>query len=321
VDRLGRVKHDIHAVCCALLIACGCAAQTTFLVERRELKEASGVVASRSNPGWLWTHNDSGGGSFLYAIDAARRVRLRLKVRGSKSFDWEDVALAYRPGDKDRLIVADTGRNISSKKAEPPRLWIVPEPSLADAGPAPDPKAKLPTLRSPRAHCLKLRFPDKQTPDVEAMFVFPAGGHVGLIAKNEQKKAPGQDRGSAVFVAALPDKTPADKSTKLQLRQAATLRLPGKRRSRLVTGAAVTRDGRLLVLTYTHLHLVDLPPRSSAEPPTLRPVASRKLVGLAHAEGVAVLDATTCLVACEGRPARFTVVRLPHATDRPGGRE
>ena len=73
MDRLGRVKHDIHAVCCALLIACGCAAQTTFLVERRELKEASGVVASRSNPGWLWTHNDSGGGSFLYAIDAARR--------------------------------------------------------------------------------------------------------------------------------------------------------------------------------------------------------------------------------------------------------
>src|SRR5262245_45647812 len=37
-------------------------------LENRSVNESSGIAASRRNKGILWTHNDSGGGPFVFAF-------------------------------------------------------------------------------------------------------------------------------------------------------------------------------------------------------------------------------------------------------------
>ena len=40
-------------------------------VKNPAINEASGIVASRKNPGVLWTHNDSGNDAKIYAISTS----------------------------------------------------------------------------------------------------------------------------------------------------------------------------------------------------------------------------------------------------------
>ena len=66
-------------------------------LEDRSIRESSGVVASRKNPGLFWTHNDSGDGPFVYAFDRAGRGRGTFRVEGAKALDWEDIAAGAGP--------------------------------------------------------------------------------------------------------------------------------------------------------------------------------------------------------------------------------
>ncbi len=59
--------------------------------------EASGLAASRRNPGVLWTHNDSGGGNVVYAINVDGTL-LGTYAFGSGSVrDTEDIAVGPGP--------------------------------------------------------------------------------------------------------------------------------------------------------------------------------------------------------------------------------
>jgi hypothetical protein len=65
------------------------------------LIESSGVAASRTHAGILWTHNDSGDGPNLYATDLHGTDRGAVRVPGAAAVDWEDIALGpcpRRPG-------------------------------------------------------------------------------------------------------------------------------------------------------------------------------------------------------------------------------
>src|SRR5262245_41247001 len=55
------------------------------------LVESSGVAISRRTPGVLWSHNDSGNDSILFAIEpnGTARGRMRVPVRMR---DWEDIS-------------------------------------------------------------------------------------------------------------------------------------------------------------------------------------------------------------------------------------
>ena len=47
--------------------------QDCGLIEYDPIDEASGIAASRKNPNVLWTHNDSGDGPLLYALNIEKR--------------------------------------------------------------------------------------------------------------------------------------------------------------------------------------------------------------------------------------------------------
>ena len=77
-----------------------------------EIKECSGLVASRQFPDVFWTHND-GKKERLYAINRQGATLAEFKVTGAKFQDWEDLAL-----DADsNLYAADTGDN-DAKRSE-----------------------------------------------------------------------------------------------------------------------------------------------------------------------------------------------------------
>ena len=61
-----------------------------------DLPEASGVAASRSVPGRLWAHNDSGP-PVVVALNDRGTVTGRLRLSGAKVEDWEAIAVGPCP--------------------------------------------------------------------------------------------------------------------------------------------------------------------------------------------------------------------------------
>lgn len=94
-----------------------------------EIPEASGLAISRRHRGILWSHNDSGNKTELFAIEAgtgALRARVRVPIATN---DWEDVSAARCPAG-DCLYIADIGNNRLSRPQV--RIYRVPEPALND---------------------------------------------------------------------------------------------------------------------------------------------------------------------------------------------
>lgn len=106
-----------------LLVAAGCgspAKDTSFspftegvsLGEvSKVLEEASGLVASVRNPGYLWVINDSGNPSNVYLIDTTATIVFQCSLQ-IKNRDWEDIAIGPGPEEnKTYVYVGDIGDN------------------------------------------------------------------------------------------------------------------------------------------------------------------------------------------------------------------
>ena len=123
-----------------------------------EVRESSGVAASREHSGVLWTHNDSGGEPEVHAVDPTGRLLGRVRLTGAENKDWEDIALGPCPSGE-CLYIADIGDNRGSRKDV--EIYRIPEPDLnAPAG--------------PRAERFRVRYPDGPR-DAEALFLLPSG--------------------------------------------------------------------------------------------------------------------------------------------------
>lgn len=72
--------------------------------------ESSGLARSAYVSGRLWTHNDSGGGTTIYAVDARGRTSARFSLGNASHKDWEAMASA-KLGTVNYLYVGDIGDN------------------------------------------------------------------------------------------------------------------------------------------------------------------------------------------------------------------
>ena len=102
-------------------------AATNGTVNISGLAEASGVAASRNNPGVLWTHNDSGHPAVAYAIDTRGRALGTYALPGNT--DNEDIGIGPGPVAKvSYLYVADIGDNTANRSSI--ALYQIPEPAV-----------------------------------------------------------------------------------------------------------------------------------------------------------------------------------------------
>lgn len=81
------------------------------MIEYDQIKEASGIVASRSHANVLWTHNDSGDPE-VYAINTRGQHLGKYTLHGCNDIDWEDIAIGSAPGsDRDHIYLGAIGDN------------------------------------------------------------------------------------------------------------------------------------------------------------------------------------------------------------------
>lgn len=146
---------------------------TAGVVASPDLVEASGMAASRSQPGVVWAHNDSRDGARVYAIGPNGEDLGGFDIAGASAFDWEDMAAG--PGADaaaSSLYFGDIGDNFSIRGGRI-TVYRVPEP---------DPVALVGPIEG--AVALEYVYPDG-THNAEALFV--ADGSIYIITKDQEE--------------------------------------------------------------------------------------------------------------------------------------
>lgn len=259
------------------------------------LTESSGVAASRSRPGVLWTHNDSGNEPWLFATDTGGRDLGVFEVSGAKNVDWEDIALGPC-GRATCVYIADTGDNAERRSFV--TLYRLPEPVPAGR---PWRKAgrRRPTPAGP-TEALRFRYPDGAY-DVEALYI-DERGDAFLITKGRSGPV-------------LRYRLPAAAWARNEIAVAETVEPPpivGERRlGGWVTGAALSpKGGTLAVRTYRDIHLI---PRAADGRLTRPPDPPCALAGFEpQGEGIGWMDEQTLVLTSErgfGSDGLVSVVR------------
>ena len=140
------------------------------------IKEASGIVASRKNPGLLWVHNDSGNSAQVYALNTEGKLLRICSILGARCRDWEDIAIGPGPDkQRDYLYIGDIGDNKARYKSV--TIYRVPEPNV-------DPNSKQTDIKIGPAETIELVYPDGPK-DAETLMVDPLNGDVYIISKRK----------------------------------------------------------------------------------------------------------------------------------------
>jgi hypothetical protein len=196
-------------------------AQQAGVVRSNLIREASGIVASRQNPGVLWVHNDSGGLPRVFAINAKGDLLGICNVGGAKLRDWEDIAIGPGPDpNRQYLYIGDIGDN----QAKYPEVIVyrVPEPKVN----ATEAFGMMPIGPAEAIH---LTYPGGPR-DAETLLVDPLTRDIYIIAKRQLF--------SKVYRAGFPQPTTG------QTQMEAVTTLPWG----FATGGDVSPDGREVIV-------------------------------------------------------------------------
>ncbi len=240
--------------------------------EHPQLRESSGVAASRRQPGILWTLNDSGNDAAIFATDTLGRDHGAFAVAGAENWDWEAIAIGPC-GPRDCLYIADTGDNGRTRPSV--RIYRVAEPSVAAT-----------RSRSPRAEVLEVRYPNGPR-DVEAAFV-GTDGAVYLIAKG---------RGRSPRAYRIPAEA-WESDRRVVAEDAGRLPISTGGLGNQVTDAALSPSGDLVaVRTYLAIYLFTLTRQGTLVPLGIAcDAAGLQLQG----EGISWLDDRVLVLTSEG---------------------
>ena len=215
-------------------------------IKNPAVTESSGLVASRTLPGAYWTHNDSGDGPFIYAINTRGNSLGVFRVTGANARDWEDISIGPGPQpNRTYLYIGDIGDN-SEKRADIV-VYRVAEPGLKNAKGST--KAK-PNATEP-AEAIRLKYPDGKH-DAETLLVHPTTGNLYIVTKVTFANP-------VVYEAAAP-LTPGKTITMKRIGEVHVPSIFGG----ALTGGSVSPDGRRVALCdYFQGYELVLPTRST----------------------------------------------------------
>ena len=192
-------------------------------ISTSEIWEASGLLASRQNPGVLWTHNDSGYRGSIFALTTNGSYLARHQTPNVFSGNFEDIAFGPGPLPHFNYIYfGDIGDNFLTRSSI--RVFRFPEPSAY-----PYQSNAPPVLTLPGAEEITLYYPDGPF-NCEGMMVDPITGDLFLTTK--------ETNNTHLYVA-----------TRAQLDSgAATLTFIRDTDFKKVSAADISADGSLIVL-------------------------------------------------------------------------
>jgi len=151
-DRLGKLKHE-------------------------QLKEISGIAASRYNSGFLWAHNDSGGKPEVYLLNEALELKMVCRLKNAICYDWEDMAIGSGPEPgKSYIYIGDIGDN--SRKRLYKTIYRFEEPVFKQT-------VKTDTVVISQFDKIVFRLEDG-CKDMEALMVDNEASNIFLFSKRER---------------------------------------------------------------------------------------------------------------------------------------
>jgi len=198
------------------------------------LVEASGLAASRQNPGVLWVHNDSGNAVQLFAIGDDGRALATYLPTGIRNRDWEDLAIGPGPAaGVDYLFIGDIGDNKARRRSI--TVYRIPEPVVSAGGAIP----------LPGGVALEMVYPDGAH-NAEVLLSDPRTGALYIVTKSRT------DGVSGIYRYPFPHAA----GSRVVLEHVASHTFPGKKFERAATGGDISADGsKVVVRTYTRAYL------------------------------------------------------------------
>jgi len=146
------------------------------IVDANGIDEASGIAASRLNPGILWVHNDSGDKSRIFALNTSGRLCATVYLKGIEARDWEDIAVGPGPDSGVSYVyIAETGDN--KAQYDEKRIYRIREP-LIDSSKSNIIETVL------NVETIRFRYADGKR-DAEALMVDPLTRDCYIVTKRE----------------------------------------------------------------------------------------------------------------------------------------
>lgn len=147
------------------------------VLENKAITEASGLAASRKNPGVLWTHNDSGDENRVFALTPNGKHLATYYLDGCNARDWEDIAVGPGPEPGESYVyIGDLGDNLGFLDEK--QICRFPEPHI-------EMKGQAPTVTLKNVAVMRIRYPDGSH-DAEALMVDPQTKDVYVVTKREK---------------------------------------------------------------------------------------------------------------------------------------
>lgn len=193
---MNKRKSFISAVCLSLVcVAFSWRDDIPFLagesggkVADPAISEASGLIASVSNPGLFWTHNDSGDEARIFLLDDAARLRAMYYLEGTTAHDWEDIGRITKNGET-YLLVGDIGDNLARRPFV--TIHAFREPAVRESA-----RAYTDTIGRAAISSYVMKYEDGPR-DAEALFYDSADANLYVISKRDLR--------SGIYSTHLPD--------------------------------------------------------------------------------------------------------------------
>lgn len=203
------------------------------IIKNEEITESSGIAASKCQENVFWTHNDSGGGSFVFAIDGKGAKLGTWRVTNAKNVDWEDLGTLKNANGECFLYIGDIGDN--ERRRDDLAIYLVKEPTVSDESKN---SSKINALLTDSAEDIKIKYPDSRH-DAETLIVHPQTGDIYVLTKHLR---------DAAGVYKLRKNYTSGKVNRLEKIAAFTVpSVPGG----FLTGGGVSSDGkRVIVCDY-----------------------------------------------------------------------
>ena len=211
-------------------------------IKSNEITESSGLAASRCQSDVLWTHNDSGDGAFIFAINTKGETLGTWKVEGARNADWEDIAAYKDKTGKCFIYIGETGNN---KLKRPEHLvYRVAEPIVRPD----DVKSnRSEPLATAAVESTRFTYPDFDQ-DAETLLVHPHTGAIYIVTKRVS--------GPAGVYRVKPDFGSAETQPAESVGELSVPAIPNG----FLTGGDISPDGRhLIVCDYTRAYEYHLP--------------------------------------------------------------
>jgi hypothetical protein len=140
------------------------------------LKETSDIAGSRSIPGVLWTHNDSGDLARFIGITTSGTVLGQYTLSGVFNTDWEDMAIGPKAGGGNYLYFGDIGDNDKNRSSV--SIYRTTEPDTIAPG------GTIPAAQIDRAI---LQYPTGPK-NSESLMVDPWTGDLFIVTKSPSEQ-------------------------------------------------------------------------------------------------------------------------------------